>query len=299
MIHQYVTKLVDNLPDEIKNRKTPARLDLVLDGGMFNGSYLVGALHFLKEMERRNYVKVERISGASIGAIVGLLYFTDSLDKMDELYNVVHNELKTTHLLNCVLKIKHYCPADKLAETVNHRLFVSYNNVDTCKKTVKHVYKSDDEVYDTIIKSCYLPFVIDTKLVYKQKYIDGITPYIFKTRLNAKVLYLDLCGYDKLFHMFNIKNETTNYHRILSGMLDIHSFYIKQTATSMCCYVSEWSIYHRLVRTGKYIYERIIVYFVCILSILSKYLCKDTIFYKLAGTVIKDVYCVLMESYCM
>ena len=75
MIHQYVTKLVDNLPDEIKNRNTPARLDLVLDGGMFNGSYLVGALHFLKEMERRNYVRVERISGASIGASVGFLYF--------------------------------------------------------------------------------------------------------------------------------------------------------------------------------------------------------------------------------
>lgn len=299
MIHQYVTKLVDNLPDEIKNRNTPARLDLVLDGGMFNGSYLVGALHFLKEMERRNYVRVERISGASIGAIVGFLYFTNSLDKMDELYNVVHNELKTTHLLNCVLKIKDHCPADKLAETVNHRLFVSYNNIETRKKCLKSVYKSDDEVYDTIIKSCYLPFVIDTKLVYKQKYIDGITPYIFKTRPNVKVLYLDLCGYDKLFHMFNIKNETTNYHRILSGMLDIHSFYIKQSATSMCCYVSEWSIYHRLMRTAKYIYERIIVYIVCILSILSKYVCKDTILYKLAGTVIKDVYCVLMESYCM
>ena len=299
MIHQYVTKLVDNLPDEINKRKTPLRLDIVLDGGMFNGSYLVGALHFLKEMERRKYIKVERISGASIGAIVGLLYFTDSLDKMTDLYNVVHNELKTTHLLNCVLKIKHYCPADRLAETVNHRLFVSYNNIETRQKCLKSVYKSDDDVYDTIIKSCYLPFIIDTKLVYKRKYIDGITPYIFKSRPSVKILYMDLCGYDKLFHMFNIKNETTNYHRILAGMLDIHSFYIKQTATSMCSYISDWNIYYRASRTVKYIYERIIVYIVCILSILGTHICKDTILHKLVGTVIKDVYCVLMESYCM
>ena len=42
MINKYVIKLIDNLPDEIKNVKTPMRIDLVLDGGIFNGSYLVG-----------------------------------------------------------------------------------------------------------------------------------------------------------------------------------------------------------------------------------------------------------------
>ena len=50
MIEQYVNKLIDNLPDNIKNTKKPIVLDLVLDGGVFNGSYLVGALYFLKEM---------------------------------------------------------------------------------------------------------------------------------------------------------------------------------------------------------------------------------------------------------
>ena len=53
MIHDYVLKLIGNLPDEIKNVKSPMIIDLVLDGGIFNGSYLVGALHFLKEMEKK------------------------------------------------------------------------------------------------------------------------------------------------------------------------------------------------------------------------------------------------------
>ena len=46
MIKEYVKKLINNLPPDIKDVKTPTIIDLVLDGGIFNGSYLVGALHF-------------------------------------------------------------------------------------------------------------------------------------------------------------------------------------------------------------------------------------------------------------
>ena len=58
MIHDYVIKFIENLPDPIKNVQVPQRMDLVLDGGAFNGSYLIGALYFLKEMEKRNYIKI-------------------------------------------------------------------------------------------------------------------------------------------------------------------------------------------------------------------------------------------------
>ena len=60
MINDYVNKLIENLPDDIKNRTMPEEIDLVLDGGVFNGSYHVGALYFLKEMERRKYIKINR-----------------------------------------------------------------------------------------------------------------------------------------------------------------------------------------------------------------------------------------------
>ena len=92
--NEYVIKLIENLPEELKNSKTPLRLDIVLDGGIFNGSYLVGALYFLKEMEKRNYVIIERISGCSIGSVVAFLYFMDALDEMPKLYDIVKNEFK-------------------------------------------------------------------------------------------------------------------------------------------------------------------------------------------------------------
>ena len=96
MINEYVNKLIENLPDNIKNCKEPEKIDLVLDGGIFNGSYLVGALHFLKEMEKRNYIKIERISGCSIGSSVAFLYFIDALDLMPKLYDIVNNEFRNS-----------------------------------------------------------------------------------------------------------------------------------------------------------------------------------------------------------
>ena len=66
------------------------------------------------------------------------------------------------------------------------------------------------------------------------------------TYKKQKILYLDLFGYDKLLHMICIKNEKTNIHRILSGMLDIHTFFIKQSNTQMCSYVNDWNIINKI-----------------------------------------------------
>jgi hypothetical protein len=301
MIKQYVNKLIDNLPDEFKKQKTPLRIDLVLDGGMFNGSYLVGAVHFLKEMERRKYIKVERVSGASVGSIVALMYLSDCLDSMPELYNIVYNEIKTSNTLSCIQNIKQFLNHDKdLYKQLNNKLYISYNNIEQRTKTVKCVYKSNEDVYDTISKSCHLPFLIDGKLLYKKKYLDGVNPYIFKPCPTKKILYLDLFGYDKILHFFNVKNEKTNYHRILSGMLDIHNFYIKQTDTPMCSYVNDWGIINRSRSTVKSIYETVIVYTVCILSILGRYTngLETSIIHKLFTRILKECFGVIVETYC-
>ena len=88
MIENYVNKFIENLSDDSKIYK---EIDLVLDGGAFNGSYLVGALYFLKEMEKRKYIKIDRISACSIGSIVAFLYYIDALDLMPVLYEIVNN----------------------------------------------------------------------------------------------------------------------------------------------------------------------------------------------------------------
>ena len=305
MIHDYVCKLIQNLPDDMKNRKTPLVIDLVLDGGIFNGSYLIGALYFLKEMEKKKYIKIDRISGCSIGSVAAFLYYIDGLDIMPQLYDIVNNDFRQTYKLHVVKDLKkhlmNHIPND-ICSKVKRKLFICYNDVPNGIKRVKSKYKNIDELLNTIIRSCYIPFLIDGNSLYENKYVDGINPYIFKQEPNKKILYLDLFGYDKLGTLLNVKNEKTNYHRILSGLLDIHSFFIKKTNTSMCSYVNDWNIYDKGCFNVKTIFENISIYIICVFLFIQKKFpeeWKHNVFYKIITKSLYETFVILLENYCL
>jgi hypothetical protein len=304
MINEYVIKLIENLPDDIKNVKEPIKMDLVLDGGIFNGSYHVGALYFLKEMEKRKYIKIERISGCSVGSIVGFLYFIDGLDLMPTLYDLINKEFRQTYNLNLIKELKKHLseriPND-ICDRVNRKLFITYNNIKKGTKPVKLVYKNIDDIINTIIKSSYIPYLIDGHILHENKYIDGITPFIFKER-EKKILYLDLFGSDKLGNLLNVKNEKSNYHRILSGLLDIHSFFIKQSNTPMCSYVNDWTYSNICFNYIKTLIEKICIYLIYVLIFIKKYFSdefKETIIYKLLSKISYDIFIIILENYCL
>ena len=307
MIQNYVDKLIENLPHEIKNNKSTINIDLVLDGGAFNGSYLAGALCFLREMENRKYIKIKRISGCSIGSLVGLIYFMDNFELFDNLYKQVYADLKENRNLQILKNLKNlmkdYMP-DDLYKKINKRLYISYKNINKREKVIKKTYTSNDDIINTIIKSCFIPFMIDGNLLYKNTYIDGINPYIFKAVPNRKILYLDLYGYDKITNLLSLKNEQTNFHRILTGLLDIHNFYIKQSNTPMCSYVNDWSLTNKLHNLIKVTFERICIYIVCILVYLQKIIpvtflseFEDNVFYQLFIKILKEFYILMIDRY--
>jgi hypothetical protein len=304
MINEYVIKLIENLPDEIKNVKEPMIIDLVLDGGVFNGSYHAGALYFLKEMENRKYIKINRISGCSVGSIVGFLYFINSLDLMSNFYEVINTEFRQTYSLGFIKNMKKYLGdrvPDDICEKVNGKLYITYNNIKKGTKPVKSVYKDVDDIINTIIKSSYIPYLIDGNVLYENKSIDGITPFIFKEREN-KILYLDLFGSDKLGNLLNVKNEKSNYHRILSGLLDIHSFFIKKSNTPMCSYVNDWSYSNICFNHIKIIIERICIYLIHVLIFVKKNISdefKETVIYKILSKISYDIFIIILESYCL
>jgi len=304
MIETYIKKLIKNLPEK-NGTNIPQRIDLVLDGGIFNGSYLVGALYFLKEMEKKNYIIIERISGCSIGSITGLLYLIDSLDIVEQLYIHLLNCLKKNYNLSMIKDLKIYLKdriTEDICDKVNNKLYINYNNISDNKKHVKKVYKDVDELIDTIIKSCYIPFFIDNNLLYKEKYIDGLNPYIFEKEHGKKILFIDLYGFDKIFQTLNVKNEKTNFHRILSGLLDIHTFYIKQSNTYMCSYVDEWNIINRFLYSIKLCIEKIIIYLVISIVFIQKYIpdeWKRNILYKIIVKICQDIFIILFENYCL
>ena len=305
MINEYVIKLIENLPDDLKNSKTPLRIDLVLDGGIFNGSYLVGALCFLKEMEKRNYIIIERISGCSIGSVVAFLYFIDALDEMPKLYDIVKNEFKEKYRLPTIKEIKKHLQnkiPENICEKINGRLYICYNNIKKGSKTIKSQYKNVDEIMNTIIKSCFIPYLIDSEILYEGKYIDGINPYIFSQEPNKKILFLDLFGYDKIGNLLNVKNEKTNYHRILSGLLDIHNFYIKQTNTQMCSYVNDWSFTNMGFNYIKILIEKMLIYITYFLIYVKSKIpstFETTVLYKILSKITHEIFIIILETYCL
>ncbi len=310
-MNKYVEKLIDNLPDNIikhKHKKQIQKLDLILDGGVFNGSYLFGGLFFLREMEKRNYIKIERLSGCSIGAIAAFIYIVDALDMIEVVYNDFVNSLKQNYCLDVLKNINKYfhLKADiDLCALTNNRLYITYYDIKRKKKVVKSTYKNNNDIFDSLIKSAYVPYLIDGNMLYHKKYMDGINPHIFETAYTnkeKKTLYLDLYGYDKITHFLNVKNEKTNIHRMLSGMLDIHNFFIKQSDTSMCSYVNEWSMLNKSRNLIKTLFERLCIYMVYLYMYIKKYVSpemQNNVFYKLSGKIVWQIYTTILESYCM
>jgi len=302
MINDYVNKLIENLPEESKKLQ---KIDLVLDGGMFNGSYLVGALYFLKEMEKRKYIEIDRISGCSIGSIVALLYYIDSLDLMPKLYEIVNHEFKTKFTLNSIKSLKTHIE-DKIPHDicckVNGKLFICFNDIKKGKKIIKSNYKNVDEIFNTIIKSCFVPLLIDNNIAYKNKYIDGINAYIFKQEQNKKILHMELFGYDKFIYAINVKNEKSNFHRILSGLLDIHSFFIKKSNTSMCSFVDDWNIINKCNYNAKLLFEKIVIYIIYFINYIKKYIhsdIKDNLIIKIISKISFDIFTLILQTYCL
>lgn len=283
MIQPYINKLIKNLPKQNK----PLELDLVLDGGVFNGSYLIGSMYFLKELENINYVKIKRISGCSVGSAVGILYALDKLNMSQYINKKIIEQLKNNYKIPIIKDYKNILFGKKelsieekesILNKVNNFLYVTYykkskNNL-FFQKVIKKNYTTVDDIFDCILRSCYIPFFIDGNLLYKDKYLDGITPYIFNKKKNRKILYLNLCNSDKLMYMINIKNEQSDFHRILTGLLDIHLFFIKHTNTSMCSYVNEWTFFYKIKHQYfKYLFEYVALTFLTIcLAIYKKYL---------------------------
>jgi len=302
MTDKYVKKLIDNLP----TARSPQRLDLVLNGGAFNGSYLAGTLSFLKEMERRDMVRIERISGCSVGAIAALFYCMDSLDFVPKLYDTMKNHLRShcslevLKTLQSQLEEENRIPSD-LCDRVNGKLFVCYHDLKRNKKVVKSTFKDLNDVMESIIRSCYIPFFIDHHMVYKKRYMDGVHAHVFPREKGKRVLYIELLSYDKIVQSVSIKNEKTNFHRVLEGLLDIHSFYMKQSNTSMCSFVDTWTWWHHVNYWLKLVVERMLVATVMAMQYMSKFIDKDFrqhILVKIGMRVWFDIFSILMETYC-
>ena len=274
-INDTITKLIDNI--SFLKDKQREKINLILDSGSFNGGYLIGSLYFLKELEQKQYIQIDKISGCSIGSLVAVLYYADILDLYNDLYCMGVDHFRKTGIFgkNKLLnKLKERLP-DNICDLVHKKLYISYYDLKKKKKIVRYTYKNKDDIIETIIRSCFFPLLLDNNFIYKNRYTDGLFPYVFpeKNKNDCKNLFLDLYGFDKFKFIFSVKNEKSSFHRILSGLLDTHLFYIKEKPTYMCSYINEWTIVNKIY----YKIVRPIIEFIAFYIIYSYYFVKNKV----------------------
>jgi hypothetical protein len=286
-------------------------IDLIMSGGAFNVSYLVGCLYFIHEMSEKGLIRINKVSTCSASSIMGLLFLIDKVDVfVDKLYELLVSSFKRNRCvifdeesLYSILKvIKDELPEDVLSR-INNRLYITYYDVMECKQVVKSSYDDVSDIINTIRRSCFIPYITMDKLLEDNKYIDGGTPYIFNKEYGKNRLYINLCGMDKVMEAMVIKRDKIVMHRILGGILDIHNFFFKCKNTSMCSYVEDWRV-ARMIEF-KILELRVYVISVCVYiiikvkdSILDKYY-KDSKVINLVYNKLRVSLSKLVERYCV
>lgn len=257
MIQEITKKIIDSIPISEKKRET---IDIILDGGIFNGSYLAGSLFFVKEMEREGFYKVNRISSYSIGAIVAILFHIDRLDMVLDIYqySIQHiGKKQNIDILNHLIEMISHCLPENIHETISNKVFISYYNVKKNKKIIKRKYKDKEDLLETVRKTCFFPLFLNGELFYKNRYVDGMSPYIFPRNKN-RIIYIQLLSFDKIIDSFCINGEKTNMSRILYGLLDMHSLYLNKK-TDFCKYMDNFTIKIWLFNIIKTFFEKILL----------------------------------------
>ena len=308
IVRELTGVLIKNIDASLINEKN---IDLILSGGAFNVSYLIGCLYFIREMCERGLICVNKVSTCSASSIMGLLFIVDKLDifieKMYELlvgsFKKNRNVIFDEESLSSIVKIIEDVLPDDVISRINSRLYITYYDVTKCEQVVKSSFEDVSDIIRTIRRSCFIPYITMDKLMEENRYIDGGTPYIFDKEFGVNRIYINLCGMDKIMDAMVIKRDRIVMHRILGGILDIHNFFLKCKKTSMCCYVEDWGV----VRMIEFKMLEWRLYIVCVIlyviikvrdDIVYKYY-KDNKLINIVSNKLRQLLSEIVERYCV
>jgi len=262
LLKQTVETLTDYLIEQ--QITIPNILDLILDGGAFNGIYEYGILLYIKELEYKNKLKVNKISGCSVGALMGLIYLIDTLCKEDniKLFETILKSFRNNLMLNEIPNIINHIVNTYVTDitTINSKLYITYYDIISLKQVVVKKYRDKEHLIEILTRSMFVPFLIDGSLQYKQKYCDGCSPYLFK-KSKRKNLFISSITCFKIKNVIYIKDINNIHPRAMAGIMDINHFFINGKS-EMCSYINNWTILdHLILRCRDIIYIHILQIF--------------------------------------
>ena len=268
-----MTTYIQNLVTNYVIPNKPHNIELVLDGGAFNGFYQLGALKLIKELEKINYIKVNRISGVSVGAMLGFYYLSDQLDEFENDFENIRDYFRenlNVGLYRTYLKNRIHDISDTILNTFQNKLFIAYYNVSNGQRTVKSQYTNKQELTECILKSSHLPLMSNGDVFYKEKnnyFVDGLYPYIFNDRdanAKSKILYITLTRFNNTNTLLSTKKEVNIIGRILEGAMDAHKLLFLNKETNFCSFVNDWTVMDYVLLRIKHITMSVFIYFIVV-----------------------------------
>lgn len=237
---KYITALIDNA--DLSN--TPRDIDIIFDGGAFNGVFGQGIATYLNELENRDKIKIHRISGCSIGAFIALIYATKQKYDFESGFVKVSDHFKKfLNLSEFAREVKEYIfdtLDDGIIKSLNQTLHISYYDLKLRKQIVVNEFVDKNHLYDCILRSSHIPYVSNVDFAYDERYVDGITPHIFRDG-ERDALFISLMTPRKLSRLFVSQNEVNSNSRMLTGLADADEFFTTGKS-DMCSWVKNWRL---------------------------------------------------------
>ena len=244
-IEAYIKALIEN----INHENLPHKINVIFDGGALNGFYAIGIALYLQELEKQEIV-VDKVSGCSSGAVVALNYLMKNFHFTDIFFKKLVTSFHCTHTLKILPTLLRenvyylFDNDDSALDAIQNRLYISYYDMQEKTQHVVHSYKSRDELIEYLIRSSYIPYIIDGEKLYKKRYIDGISPHIFSDKIPK--LFVKLFFNGRTLRCIMTKSEENPHHRIMAGVSDANDFFTTGSSI-MCSYIHNWSFIENLM----------------------------------------------------
>lgn len=242
MLQEYIKSLIVN----INTKHLPTDINVIFDGGAFNGGFAAGIALYLKCMEDHKLLKIHNISGCSIGSVLAvwyltgcnsddIIYFEKFMNSYKKTMNLHAYKAIITEFVNSIFT--NSCEITIL-QKLNGHLFITYYNIKTHKQKTVSKFRNKNHLIDCILRSSHIPYMMDGHASYKKKYMDGVSPHIFNNGLPS--LFVKLLTFNKCTRSFIVKSENNIHYRLITGVADVNDFFTTGHA-DMCSFVGAWS----------------------------------------------------------
>jgi hypothetical protein len=242
MLQEYIKALVVN----IDKNTLPPKLNLIFDGGAFNGGFAAGVAIYLKSMEDHKLIEVQSISGCSIGSLLAVWYLSGCnrenikyLEKFMTAFKTNKSLCESKQIINTFIDDVFSKDTEiAVLSKLNERLFISYYNIKKHRQHTISTFKDKAHIIECILRSSHIPYIMDGCASYKKKYMDGISPHIFNNGFPS--LFIKLLTFQKCSRSIMIKSENNIHYRLLTGVADVNEFFTTGNS-DMCSFVGNWS----------------------------------------------------------